>query len=59
MIGMLPPVVSRRQSAITCRSEYFSNAAIHFVQRSEAAIGLRMINFQRVGQVCSDCGQSV
>jgi hypothetical protein len=31
--------------AITCRWIFCSIAAIHFPQRSEAAIGLRVINF--------------
>jgi hypothetical protein len=31
--------------AMTCRWIFYSNAAIHFVQRSGAAIGLRVINF--------------
>jgi hypothetical protein len=32
-------------TAITCRWIFCSIAAIHFPQRSEAAIGLRVINF--------------
>jgi hypothetical protein len=31
--------------AMTCRWIFCSIAAIHFPQRSEAAIGLRVINF--------------
>jgi hypothetical protein len=37
--GLLPP------SAMTCRWIFCSIAVIHFPQRSEAVIGLRVINF--------------